>query len=75
MTKKENFILDGPRELYPFSPVCALCALFNFETESCLAFDEIPDEIWTGKNNHTKRYPGDKGIRFKKREVTNGSTD
>ena len=48
-----------------YSPVCTFC---KHETgfRKCKAFDLIPLEIWEGKNDHTKPYKGDNGIRFKK---------
>lgn len=46
--------------------VCYLCARWNEGTKSCEAFAVIPNEIWEGKNKHTKSFPGDKGILFKK---------
>ncbi len=42
---------------------CQKCAFFMMN-KSCLAFDEIPDIIWTGENPHTSEYTGDKGIIF-----------
>lgn len=30
----------------------------------CKAFGRVPDDIWYGKVDHTKPYPGDNGIRF-----------
>lgn len=64
-------------ELYKiqYSPVCAICANLDIPAaikgkRKCKAFAEIPDEIWDGKNDHKKPYPGDHGIRFelKKKE-------
>lgn len=33
----------------------------------CKAFGAIPDDIWFGKVEHTKPYPGDNGIQFEER--------
>ncbi len=44
---------------------CALCAHWKPMSRECEAFpDEIPDEIWSGENPHTKPFPGDNGIQF-----------
>ena len=33
--------------------------------KTCLAYpDKIPKKIWEGENDHTKKYRGDKGIRY-----------
>jgi hypothetical protein len=51
---------------------CISCKYFNFknkEANTCKAFPErIPDNIFLGKNDHKKSYPGDHGIIYKKRE-------
>ena len=56
-----------------FSPVCAQCKHFNgwgIDAPICKAFpQEIPPEIWLGKNKHTQPYPGDSGIQFEKRQT------
>lgn len=60
-----SFILDG--DWPPFSEVCTSCKHLDFEREfSCDAFEEIPKDIWFGKNKHTEPYPGDHGIQFEK---------
>ncbi len=52
-----------------YSPVCTFCVhLINGLDRECEAFKKIPDDIWEGEKRHTEPYPGDKGIRFKKRE-------
>ena len=54
---------------------CAHCAhdTNDIKPRSCKAFDWIPDKILLGYD-HTKPYPGDKGIRFKpKTNMTDGS--
>jgi hypothetical protein len=33
----------------------------------CKPFARIPDDIWFGKHDHTKPYPGDNGILFEPR--------
>lgn len=51
-----------------FSPVCSGCIHLKVDIlgggVSCTAFKEIPDAIWTGRDDHTKPFPGDKGILF-----------
>lgn len=34
----------------------------------CKAFNRIPDDIWYGRVEHTKPYPGDNGYRFEERK-------
>jgi hypothetical protein len=50
------------------SPVCAYCKNYiRNNSRQCKAFSNeysIPKEIWEGKNDHSKPYPGDNGIRF-----------
>ena len=71
---KKGFLLDD-RSLYEtkFSPVCTYCKHWNVNAErprTCAAFkDQIPDEIWEGKNDHTSPYKGDRGILFQKRQA------
>lgn len=66
-------ILDGEDSLYEMtmiSTVCTHCQHYNIEdveNHTCKAYpDGIPPEIWLGKNDHTKPYPGDSGIQFEK---------
>lgn len=50
-----------------FSPVCNGCKHLLPGMYLCEAFlDGIPPEIWIGKTDHSKPYPGDRGIRFEK---------
>jgi hypothetical protein len=45
---------------------CNDCAHLVPGSAKCKAFhDRIPDDILLGKNDHTKPYPGDNGVRFK----------
>lgn len=65
--------LDGDESEYEetiISGTCNFCRHLNmseFIKHTCKAFpDGIPPDIWLGKNNHTKPYPGDNGVRFEK---------
>ncbi|HNO26971.1 MAG TPA: hypothetical protein PKK94_28590 [Leptospiraceae bacterium] len=42
---------------------CYYCK-HNTNHKVCKAFGTIPDDIWLGKVEHTKPYPGDNGIQF-----------
>jgi hypothetical protein len=44
--------------MIPENLICFKCK--NFNTNGCLAFENIPDEIISGKNKHTKPLPGQK---------------
>jgi len=58
--------LDKSLGISIYSDVCSLC-INKTEGRTCLAFPEgIPDEIWDGKNKHTKPFKGDNGIQFEK---------
>lgn len=47
------------------SAQCLFCKHY-FGLMKCEAYpDGIPEKIMTGLHDHTKPYPGDKGIRFK----------
>lgn len=39
------------------TPICARCKHYDGWT-GCLAFDYIPDEIFTGENNHAEPLEG-----------------
>jgi hypothetical protein len=48
-------------------PKCATCLLY-LGGRSCIAFpkdDEIPDEIWSGENDHSKPVKGDHGFQYR----------
>ena len=44
-------------------PVCNNC-IHYIKNDICNAFENIPDEILNGKNDHSKPFPGDNGILF-----------
>lgn len=49
-----------------FSPVCSYC-VHAMGRRVCEAYpDGIPAAIWEGRNDHTKPFPGDHGIRFER---------
>lgn len=55
-------------------PICFKCKHFQDREKEhwfrCAAFPNgIPDEIFTGIVVHTKKYPGDKGIRFEENSL------
>ena len=46
-------------------PPCEVCRhLMDFNDRRCLAFDKIPDEIWSGGNPHKMPIKGDNGVQF-----------
>ncbi len=54
----------------PYSEICGWCKHHDTSFEHpnrCKAFKQIPLEIWEGKNDHTKPYPGDNGIIFQRK--------
>ena len=64
---------DRSVEIGMFSPVCDLCKHKNDKYVEgvlgiCKAFPKgIPEDIWTGKVKHKRKYPGDHGIRFEEK--------
>lgn len=60
--------IDQSFDIPPYSTVCALCKHWRpAEGRTCAAFperDSIPMDIWMGRNNHRKPFPGDHGIQF-----------
>ena len=44
-------------------PACNKCIHF-IDNDKWDAFENIPDDILNGKNDHKKSFPGDKGILF-----------
>lgn len=59
---------DRVLSLPPFSPVCTFCKHWKGAALYCDAFGDnpIPDEIWSGRNPHTKPFTGDNGLVFEK---------
>ena len=48
-------------------PVCVSCIrAYGFPLRVCLSFPNgIPDDIWEGRNDHSRPYLGDNGILYK----------
>lgn len=66
------FLDDSHLKMSLFSSVCSKCKhleldKLNIGVHQCKAFDSIPKEIWEGKNDHQKPFPGDKGVQFETR--------
>lgn len=60
-------MIDDRRVTVPeYSPVCTFC-IHRLDYRKCAAFDEIPLEIWEGKNDHTEPFEDDRGIQFERR--------
>lgn len=65
---------DDRNMIYIVSEICTMCKHYeptNSKSikggQKCTAFPAgIPDEIWLGKNDHTKPYEGDNGITFER---------
>jgi excisionase family DNA binding protein len=51
---------------------CYDCKYFRgAKLGTCLAFpDRIPDRIWSGKVHHDRSFPGDQGIRFQPKDLS-----
>jgi excisionase family DNA binding protein len=51
---------------------CYDCKYFlGAKPGTCRAFPEqIPDRIWSGKARHDKSFPGDQGIRFEPKDLS-----
>jgi hypothetical protein len=69
---------DRQIERGEYSAVCNKCK--NYKSGyKCRAFEEIPNEIWQGKNDHRLPFEGDNGILFspkkKKRQGRRGEYD
>ena len=60
----------NPRFTIPYNS-CFLCEnLISYIEHKCKAFDIIPEEIWTGGNDHKSAFAGDNGICYKPLKVT-----
>ena len=52
----------------PISLQCYECKHY-IDGVTCMAFEKIPEEIYTGEFDHTEPYPGDQGYRYEKLEL------
>jgi len=59
--------LDQQEVLINGAMQCNLCIHRIVGTATCTAFpDKIPAAILAGHHDHTKPFPGDKGVRFER---------
>lgn len=70
MLMTEMVILDDSVMARVRSPICWTCQHKRPTFKHyCDTFPQgIPDEIWTGKNDHTQPYEGDQGIQYEPRQ-------
>ena len=56
----------------PLLPLCVDCKYFRgAKNGECEAFPKhIPDQLWAGKVRHDNPYPGDRGIQFQPRDIS-----
>ena len=70
MMKKRDILRMGDSSIAYISidaGKCNRCRHVSNDGLTCEAFPEgIPAEILTGKHDHTKAFPGDGGIRFRR---------
>lgn len=63
-SQHEGMYLDAMAEI---SEQCLDCRHFRADPFGCTAFPGgIPERILNGGHDHTKPFPGDKGIRYEK---------
>jgi hypothetical protein len=58
---------DSEQSIPAISPVCSFCARLDVtKVRRCRAFHsvDIPLEIWEGRNDHRRPYPGDNDMQF-----------
>lgn len=55
----KDFILNDRHQYFSiYKSACTKCKWFDSENIACPAFKEIPEEILSGENNHSKPVPG-----------------
>jgi len=67
MARSDRFADRDLRGISIGAAKCNRCRHVSNDGLTCEAFPEgIPAEILTGKHDHTKAFPGDGGIRFRR---------
>lgn len=62
---------DSSIHVPEFSTICTFCRHAGEEKRKCKAFpNEIPLEIWNGKNDHKQPVNGDNGIQYEPKAGT-----